>query len=97
MLRCWNAKLNQLSGASPGGTLDKRSHHFTSRYHTAQLTRYKLQELGWALVLQAAFCPVLAPSNFFVFEPLKDALHGKRFANTVEVKEAVQRWFGKLI
>ncbi|CAK9816246.1 Histone-lysine N-methyltransferase SETMAR [Anthophora plagiata] len=66
--------------------------HDNARPHTAQLTRDKLQELGWEVLPHPAYSPDLAPSDFYLFGPLQDALRGKRFANNEEVKEVVQKW-----
>ena len=38
------------------------------------------------------YSPDLAPSDFHVFDPLKDALSGKEFRDDDEVRSAVQEW-----
>jgi histone-lysine N-methyltransferase SETMAR len=39
-----------------------------------------------------AYSPDLAPSDYHVFGPLKEALSGKKFSMDDEIKEAVHRW-----
>jgi hypothetical protein len=36
--------------------------------------------------------PDIAPSDYHVFGPLKEALHGCRFASEDEVKDAMHMW-----
>jgi transposase len=38
------------------------------------------------------YSPDLAPSDFHLFWPLKDALRGRHFRSDEEVKEAVHDW-----
>jgi hypothetical protein len=40
----------------------------------------------------SAYSPDLAPSDYHVFGPLKEALGGKQFSTDDEIKEAVHRW-----
>ena len=39
-----------------------------------------------------AYSPDLAPSDFHLFGPLKEALSGRRFSCDDEVKAAVHQW-----
>jgi hypothetical protein len=39
-----------------------------------------------------AYSPDLAPIDYHVFGPLKEALGGKKFSTDNEIKEAVHRW-----
>ena len=38
------------------------------------------------------YSPDVAPSDYHLFGPLKDALRGRRFTSDQEVKEAVHAW-----
>jgi hypothetical protein len=40
--------------------------------------------------------PDLAPSDFYVFDPLKDALSGTQFRDDDEVRSAVHEWLRTL-
>ena len=56
--------------------------------HTAHLTINTIRQLDWEVLEHPAYSPDLAPSDFHLFGPLKNALRG-RFAADDEVKEAV--------
>ena len=42
--------------------------------------------------MHAAYSPDLAPSDYHLFGPLKDALRGLRFTSNKGVKEGVHEW-----
>lgn len=50
-----------------------------ARPHTANMTMNKLEELGLNLLRHPPYSPDLAPSDFYLFSPMKSALHGKFF------------------
>ena len=50
-----------------------------------------LKQLKWEAMEQPAYSPDLAPSDFHLFGPLKEALRGRRFSCDDDVK-AVHQW-----
>ena len=56
--------------------------------HTSPSTPFS--KLNWKVLEHPAYSPNLAPSDFHLFGPLKNALSVRRFAAHDEVKEAVQ-------
>jgi len=48
--------------------------------------------LGFTVLEHPAYSPNLAPSDYHLFGPLKDALRGCRFTSDKGVKEAVHEW-----
>jgi len=66
--------------------------HDNARRHTAHLTINTILPLNWEVLEHPAYSPDLAPSDFYLFGPLKNALRGRRFAADDEVKEAVHDW-----
>ena len=60
--------------------------------NTAQLTINTILQLNWEVLEHPAYSPDLAPSDFHLFGPLRNALRGRRFAAADEVKEAVHDW-----
>jgi len=53
----------------------------------------KIEELGWEVLVHTPYSPDLAPSNFHLFEPLKNHMRGKNFTTDAEVIKAVRNWF----
>jgi len=50
------------------------------------------EELRFECIPHTLFSPDLAPSDFHVFVPLKDALSGTQLRNSDEVRSAVHEW-----
>jgi len=63
--------------------------HDNARPHTAHLTINTIRQLNWEVLDHPAYSPDLAPSDFHLFGPLKNALKSRRFSADDEVKEAV--------
>jgi histone-lysine N-methyltransferase SETMAR len=66
--------------------------HDNARPHTARATAKKITDLRLECIPHPAHSPDLAPSDYHVFGPLKEALDGKKFSTDDETKEAVHRW-----
>ena len=60
--------------------------HDNTRPHTARSTVATIQDLYFECL------PHLAPSDFHVFGPLKEAMEGKSFRSDEEVQQAVHEW-----
>jgi len=69
--------------------------HDNARPHTAAMTTGTLEEMHWDVLPQPAYNPDLAPSDFHLFSPLKEALGEKRFRSDNEAKLYVQWWLDK--
>jgi hypothetical protein len=48
--------------------------------------------MHWEVLLHPAYRPDVAPSDFHLFGPFKEALRRKRFRGDDEVKFFVHRW-----
>jgi [histone H3]-lysine36 N-dimethyltransferase SETMAR len=66
--------------------------HDNARPHTAKLTVHTLQELNWEVLPHPPYSPDLAPSDYYLFGPLKEHLSGQKFKNNEEVIAAAQDW-----
>lgn len=66
--------------------------HDNARPHTAKLTHETIENMGWEILPHPPYSPDLAPSDYHLFGPLKEALRGKKFSNNEEVKEFVGNW-----
>jgi hypothetical protein len=51
---------------------------------------------NWEVLDHPPYSPDLAPSDFYLFGPLKKHLDGRRFATNSEVQQAVMSWFQAL-
>jgi len=66
--------------------------HDNARPHTAAHTLETLKQLKWQTMEHPAYSPNLAPSDFHLFGPLKEALSGRWFSCDDDVKAAVHQW-----
>jgi len=66
--------------------------HDNARPHTAHSTVATIQDLSSECLSQPPYSPDLAPSDFHVFGPLKQAMGGKSFRSDKEVQQAVHEW-----
>jgi histone-lysine N-methyltransferase SETMAR len=63
-----------------------------ARPHTAILTSQKLQQLGLHVLPHPPYSPDLAPSDYYLFSPLKSTLRDQNFNSAVAVQQKIQEW-----
>jgi len=63
--------------------------HHNARPHTAAHTLETLKQLKWEAMELPAYSPNLAPSDFHLFGPLKNA---RRFSCDDDMKAVVHQW-----
>ena len=66
--------------------------HEYSHPQTAAHTAEKLQKLKFVVMAHPPYSPDLAPFDYHLLGPRKEALRGRRFSLDHEVKEAVHAW-----
>ena len=66
--------------------------HDNAHPHTAAHTAEMLRKLNSEVRAHPLCSPDLAPSDYHLFGPLKEALRGRRFTSDQEVKETVHKW-----
>jgi histone-lysine N-methyltransferase SETMAR len=66
--------------------------HDNARPHTAAKSVQKLADIGFTVLPHPPYSPDLAPSDFYLFSPLKSALRGKIFNGVEEIQEVVDAW-----
>jgi len=66
--------------------------HDNARPHTATATVSNIEELRFESIPHPPYSPDLAPLEFHVFGPLKDALSGTQFRDDDEVRSVVHEW-----
>ena len=67
-------------------------HHDNARLHIAAQTVQTTNEQGWELLPHPSYSPDLAPSDFYLFGPLKAFTRGTKFESDDEVKSVVSNW-----
>lgn len=66
--------------------------HDNASCHTSAVTTATLRELGFEVVPHPPYSPDLAPSDYWLFGPLKQYLRGRRYDTIHEVGQVVNRW-----
>ena len=66
--------------------------HNNARLHVAKATIETVNKLGFEVLQHPAYSPDLAPSDYHIFAPLKDALQGRKFSSDEAVQKAVHEW-----
>ena len=66
--------------------------HYNARPHIARSTVATIQDMSFECLPHPPYSPDLAPSDFHVFGPLKEAMGGKSFRSDEEVQQAVHEW-----
>jgi histone-lysine N-methyltransferase SETMAR len=67
-------------------------HHDNARPHTSLHTRETITKLQWTVLPHPPYSPDLAPSDYNLFSPLKDAIYGKKFEDDEEVISEIKKW-----
>ena len=67
-------------------------HHDNARPHTAKKTLELIEKIGWEVAHHPPYSPDLAPSDYHLFGPLKNHLHGTKFSDGEAVKEICREW-----
>jgi hypothetical protein len=66
--------------------------HDNPRPPTAAAIVWTIRELQFECIPHPPYSPDFAPSDFYVFGPLKNALSGTQFQDDDEVRSAVHEW-----
>ncbi|GFS18061.1 histone-lysine N-methyltransferase SETMAR [Elysia marginata] len=64
--------------------------HDNARPHTSIKTRETIALMGWTTLPHPSYSPNFAPSDYYLFGPMKQGLRGKHFENDEDVKNAVK-------
>ena len=66
--------------------------HDNTRPHTSRHTTAGIVKIGWEILPHPPYSPDLAPSDFHLFGPLKEANRGIHFKDEEAVKTSVRQW-----
>jgi hypothetical protein len=69
--------------------------HDNAHSHTAAHITEPLRKLKFHVMPHPLYSLNLAPSDYHLFGPLKEALRGHQFTSDQEVKEVVHAWFSQ--
>ena len=73
-------------------------HQDNATPHVSLMTRQKLLQLGWEVLIHPPYSPDIAPSDFHLFQSLQNSLSGKNFNSLEDCKRhlgasLVAQWF----
>ncbi|CAK9834554.1 Histone-lysine N-methyltransferase SETMAR [Anthophora retusa] len=68
-------------------------HHDNARPHTSLVTRQKLRELGWEVLLHPPYSPDIAPSDYYLFRSLQNSLTGVKLATREACENHLSQFF----
>lgn len=68
-------------------------HQNNARQYMSIVTRQKLQELGWEVLLHPPYSPDLAPSDYHVFLALQNFFSDKRLASREDCENRLSEFF----
>lgn len=67
--------------------------HDNASSHTAAISKRKLQEMGFSVLPHPPYSPDLAPSDFYLFSPLKNTMKNRNFNSVNEITDHLMAWF----
>ena len=59
------------------------------------MTRQKLLQLGWEVLIHSPYSSDIAPSNFRLFQSLQNSLNGKNFNSLEDCKRHLEQFFAQ--
>lgn len=70
-------------------------HHDNARPHTSLVTRQKLREFGWEVLMHPPYSPDLAPSDFHLFRSLQNSLNGVKLESKEDCANHLDQFFAQ--
>ena len=68
-------------------------HQDSSRLHVSLMTRQKLLQLGWKVLIHPPYSSDIAPSDFHLFWSLQNSLNGKNVNSLEDCKRYLEQFF----
>ena len=70
-------------------------HQDNPRLHVSLMTRQKLLQLGWEVLIHLLYSPDIAPLDFHLFQFLQNSLNGKNFNSLKDCKRHLEQFFAQ--
>ena len=70
-------------------------HQDKARPHVSLMTRQKLLQLGWEVLIHLPYSSDIAPSDFHLFRSLQNSLNGKNFNSLEDCKRHPEQFFAQ--
>ena len=70
-------------------------HQDNTRLHVSLMTRQKLLQLGWEVLIHPPYSPDIAPSDFHWFRSLQNSVNGKNFHSLEDCKRYLEQFFAQ--
>uniref|UniRef100_A0A8C6B954 Tc1-like transposase DDE domain-containing protein n=1 Tax=Monodon monoceros TaxID=40151 RepID=A0A8C6B954_MONMO len=70
-------------------------HQDNARLHVSLMTRQKLLQLGWEVLIHPPYSPDTASSDFHLFWSLQNSLNGKNFNSLEDYKRHLEEFFAQ--
>ena len=68
-------------------------HQDNARLHVSLMTRQKLLQLGWKVIIHLPHSPDIATSDFHLFRSLQNSLNGKNLNSLEDCKRHLEQFF----
>ena len=68
-------------------------HHDNARPHTSLMTRQKLREIGWEVLMHPPYSPDIAPSDYHLFRSLQNSLNDVKLASKEACENHLKQFF----
>ena len=70
-------------------------HQDNTRPHVSLVTRQKLLQFCWEVLLHLSYSPDIAPSDFHLFRSSQNSLNGKNFNSLEDYKRHLEKLFAQ--
>ena len=70
-------------------------HQDNVRPRVSLMTRQKLLQLGWEVLIHSPYSPDIAPLDFHLFRSLQNSLNGKNFNSLEDCKRHLEEFFAQ--
>ena len=70
-------------------------HQDNAILHVSLMTRQKLLQLGWEVLIHQPYSPDIAPSDFHLFWSLQNSLNEKKFNSLQDSKRHLEQFFAQ--